>query len=192
MSAHPALQTRLGGITLPASIFCDTRFLTIVDGFAISSLLNLRDGGGTMKSHEPLECNALAAARASHNRLPGVARAMSHLLFAAVISSIVAQRTSATVYSTLDDPLTANGGNALHAVSGNLIVGEEFFTQTGHHHAFLYNGSTFTQLDDPNGVDGGAGHGVSGNTVVGEYYITGGKPRGFIYNGSTYSNLTYP
>ena len=80
---------------------------------------------------------------------------------------------------------------ALHAVSGNQIVGEEWFTNGGLHHAFLYNGSTFTELGYP-GIDHDAAHGVSGSTVVGEYYANGGTPYGFIYNGSSYAPLYSP
>jgi hypothetical protein len=46
-------------------------------------------------------------------------------------------------------------------------------------HGFLYNGSTYTTVDDPLGVKGTEVLGVDGNNVVGTYFDSSDVPHGF-------------
>ena len=67
-------------------------------------------------------------------------------------------------------------------------------------HSFIYDGSTFTPLDDPLaaiGLDtadglGTMATGISGNKVVGIYADTTGVVRSFLFDGTNYSDLSYP
>ena len=64
----------------------------------------------------------------------------------------------------------------------------------GNQHGFLYNGSTYTTLDDPLAIANGGtnAYGVSGNNIVGTYNVSSGMEHGFFYNGSTYTTLDDP
>jgi hypothetical protein len=115
-------------------------------------------------------------------------------------------------YTTLDDPkavgnytlsgLFNSGGTYATGISGTNIVG--YYTDTnGVTHGFLFNGSTYTTLDDPNAggpysefyydVTGGTWVcGIEGNNIVGYYTDNSGNVHGFIYNGSTYTTLDDP
>jgi hypothetical protein len=110
-----------------------------------------------------------------------------------------------SAYTTLNDPL-AGAGNInytqyTHAngISGNLIVGDYIGTANPLSHGFIYNGSTYTTLDDPLGLSGYGTYvtGVDGNLIVGYYGVgipqTASAPssddnHGFIYN---MSNATF-
>ena len=75
-------------------------------------------------------------------------------------------------------------GTYVTGVSGGNVVG--YYVDAGNvSHGFLYNGTTFTTLDDPNAGQG-AGQGtnvtaVSGNNVVGYYQDASGVEHGFLY-----------
>jgi hypothetical protein len=91
-------------------------------------------------------------------------------------------------FTDIDDPLGTEGTEAL-GVSGNDIVG--FYTANGDiRSGFLYNGSTYSTLDDPLGTNTTAS-GVSGGNVVG-YYSNAIGTYGFLYNGTTYTTLNDP
>ena len=81
-------------------------------------------------------------------------------------------------------------------ISGNVIVGNSLpLSSTGvsQFQAVLYNGSTWTTLDDPDGEPGTTvAAGITGNTVVGDYTDAKGLPHGFVYNGSTWTTLDDP
>ena len=53
----------------------------------------------------------------------------------------------------------------------------------------MYNGSSFTNLDDPVGVNGTYITGISGGTIVGSYLDSGGIANGFVYNGSSFTTV---
>ena len=101
-----------------------------------------------------------------------------------------------TTYTTVDDPnATENNssgpnGTYVAGISGNDIVGY-YFEGTGPHgggstsHGFIYNGSTYVSIDDPNANSfGTVVTGIDGNNIVG-YYFTSSGSAGFLYNTST-------
>jgi hypothetical protein len=57
---------------------------------------------------------------------------------------------------------------------------------------FLYNGATFTAINDPLSVEGTFPSGVSGSDIVGSYNDSSGISHGFLYDGSTYTTLDDP
>ena len=86
------------------------------------------------------------------------------------------------VYKNINDPLSTNG-TFVTGISGNNIVG--FFDRYGVNYGFLYNGSTYTTLDDPLAADTGLfgtyPEGISGSKIVGTYYSgIAGSENGFI------------
>jgi hypothetical protein len=87
----------------------------------------------------------------------------------------------------------ATRGTFALGISGNKIVG--YYTDSSSvSHGFLYNGSTYTTLDDPLATPGLAGTfatGISGGNIVGSYGSSTGL-HGFIYNGSSYTTLDVP
>ena len=94
------------------------------------------------------------------------------------------------VWSPLRDPLegmpsqSVSGGTTPFGISGNNVVGT-FDDASNNQHGFLYNGSTWTLLDDPssNNPSGGTiATGISGNLISGDYYTNGADAHGFLYN----------
>jgi len=93
-----------------------------------------------------------------------------------------------STYTTLDDPLGVDGTYAL-GISGNNIVGY-YVDGSSYLHGFLYNGTTYTTLDDPfasefnnpsYGANGGTfASGISGNNIVGYYEDDSGEDHGFV------------
>ena len=83
------------------------------------------------------------------------------------------------------------GGTYASGVSGGSVVG--WYTDVkGDVHGFLYNGGTYTTLDDPDGVGSTYAQGIDGDNIVGWYIDTNGYTHGFIYNGKTYTTLDDP
>jgi len=104
-----------------------------------------------------------------------------------------ASPAASQTFTTLDDPLAGPRGTDAFGISGNNIVGT-YSDSSGKGHGFLYNGSTYTTLNDSLGV-GFAGTqplGISGNNIVGYYSDSLNKGHGFLYNGSTYTTLDDP
>jgi len=89
-----------------------------------------------------------------------------------------------------------SGGTIVSGISGTNIVGW-YVDASDYTHGFLYNGSTYTTLDDPNGVGATYAQGISNNVVVG-YYETnimegdGIGGHGFLYSGGSYSTIDVP
>lgn len=82
-------------------------------------------------------------------------------------------------------------GQVANGISGSDIVG---FSQGSANSSFLYDGSTFSPLIDPNGLAGDGGTiaaGISGTDIVG-YYGNGSGVHGFLYNGGAYATLDDP
>src|SRR5216110_212431 len=73
---------------------------------------------------------------------------LSPLALSVFLCTISASVHAQYTYSTLDYPSTTSG-TAAYGISGNNIVG--FYTDSSAvNHGFLYNGSTYTTLDNPN------------------------------------------
>jgi hypothetical protein len=102
-------------------------------------------------------------------------------------------RLLAESFTTISPPGVnePNGGSAANGINGGNIVGD-YFTNTNEY-GYLYNGSTFTQLNDPFAQNGTIATGVGGNLVVG-YYLNSSGAFSFTYNISnqSYSTLSDP
>ena len=83
------------------------------------------------------------------------------------------------------------GGTFPSGISGGNIVGW-YVDANGYAHGFLYNGSTYTTLDDPHGVGSTYAQGIDGSNIVGWYVDSNGHTHGFLYNGSIYTTLDDP
>src|SRR5208283_4794431 len=96
-------------------------------------------------------------------------------------------------YQSLDYPGAAYGTYCL-GTDGSNVVG--YYGGEIGSHGFLYNGSTFTTLDDPNaGTANGYGtfaEGIDADKIVGYYIDTNSNAHGFLYVGSTYTSLDDP
>lgn len=73
-------------------------------------------------------------------------------------------------------------------IDGNRIVGTYYWG--GGYSGFLYDGSSYTPLNDPLGVRGTYAFGISGNSIVGYYEDKSDIAHGFLYNISTGSYTT--
>ena len=96
-------------------------------------------------------------------------------------------------YHTIDYP--GAGFTGLTAISGNKMVGFYHSFVGGVDHSFIYDGSTFTPLDDPlaaNDLGGTSAFGISGNKVVGSYVDATHAVRSFLFDGTNYSDLISP
>ncbi len=111
---------------------------------------------------------------------------MAVLLWAAAASPSLA-----ITYTTIDDPLAGPYGTFAAGFSGGNIVGG-YYDSLRVNHGFLYNGSTYTTLDDPLGTQGTIADGISGNNIVGSYTDSLQVNHGFLYNGSTCTTLDDP
>jgi hypothetical protein len=96
-------------------------------------------------------------------------------------------------FTSLDDPSASPGSTTALGVSGSNVVGY-YYDASGGAHGFLYNGSTYTTLDDPSAKATGSTYawGVLGSTIVGYYSDNSGRIHGFLDNASTYTTLDDP
>ena len=100
------------------------------------------------------------------------------------------------VWSRLDDPL-GTLGTSLHGVSGVKVVGEFRRTEnsTTVHHSFVYDGTSFSTLDNPFDTTTGSqrtnANGIDGSNVVGSYRDSVGT-HGFLYDGNNWTTLDDP
>lgn len=95
-----------------------------------------------------------------------------------------------TNYVTVDDPLATHVRNPLdnsqpgalgtfvNGIYGNVVVGY-YYDSNYLGHGFLYDGTTYTTIDDPLGVKGTAINGIDGNNLVGSYVDGNGVEHGF-------------
>jgi len=93
-------------------------------------------------------------------------------------------------------PINAPGTSYNYAsgISGKNIVGGYWEKASGWQ-GFLYNGKTYTTLDDPDGVYGTTeAQGIFGKNIVGYYQDASSNYHGFLYNGSTktYTTIDVP
>jgi hypothetical protein len=97
-------------------------------------------------------------------------------------------------FTFLNDPLAGTGtgqGTRAAGIYGSTIVGQ-YTDSNNQTHGFIYNGSSFTTLDDPLASGVTTAWGVYGNNVVGYYRDSHGADHGFLYNGSTYTTMDDP
>ena len=135
----------------------------------------------------------LAAYAWRRRRLNRLTFTMFCLLFAILLC--VPANAQTFTFKTLDDPLAGKNnfywGTQAFGISGSNIVGR-YIDSSLQYHGFIYDGSTYTTLDDTSAGAGGiADSGISGSNIVG-YYQQGLMWHGFLYNGSTYTTLDDP
>src|SRR5271165_6129026 len=83
-----------------------------------------------------------------------------------LVLSIVANDSNAQTFTKIDDPL---GSTTPCGISGNNVVGA-YTDSSRNTHGFVYNGSTYTTLDDPLATNGTEATGISGSNIVGPYF----------------------
>jgi hypothetical protein len=105
-------------------------------------------------------------------------------------------------YESLDDPAAslANGGTMAEGVYGTNVVGNYFDTQ-GISHAFLFNGTTYSNFDVPGSIATNSGTkvyygtdalGISANAIVGWYTSANTSIHGFILKNGIFTTLDEP
>ena len=97
-------------------------------------------------------------------------------------------------FTFLNDPLAGTGsgqGTRAAGIYGSTIVGQ-YTDSNNETHGFIYNGTSYTTLDDPLADGVTTAWGVYGNNVVGYYRDSQGVDHGFLYNGSSYTTLDDP
>ncbi len=68
-----------------------------------------------------------------------------------------------------------------------------YFDSSNKAHGFLYNGGSYTTLDDPLGVNGTFAQGISdAGEIVGVYVDSNNKTHGFLYSSHTYTTIDDP
>jgi probable HAF family extracellular repeat protein len=83
-------------------------------------------------------------------------------------------------YTTIDDPLGANGTFAYGISDAGQIVGT-YVDSSNKTHGFLYSGGTYTTIDDPLGANGTTAFGINdAGQIVGQYIDGGGFEHGFL------------
>ena len=95
-------------------------------------------------------------------------------------------------FRTLDDNNPYAVETYAYGISGNNVVGLFSSSYNNDANGFIYNGSTYTTLNDPLGERGTELFAISGNNIVGAYWDAFYHLYNFIYNGSTYTTLNDP
>jgi hypothetical protein len=98
-------------------------------------------------------------------------------------------------YNTLDDPLThwdhstgADNASGAFGISGNKIVGQ-YLDSSLNFHGYVYDGTSFTTLDDPNIAVGDEWCvGIDGDNIIG----IDGLGHSYVYDGSTFKSIAVP
>jgi hypothetical protein len=98
-------------------------------------------------------------------------------------------------YTTLQDPTASFSGGSTWAngIDGNNVVG--YYTLGNNNpltYGFLFNGSSYSTINDPLGAMGTIPNGISGNNIVGYYTDSNGYNHGFLFNGNSYTSLNFP
>lgn len=145
----------------------------------------LYNGSGYVRLDDPLSANSTLANGISGKNIVGGYHDASNRLHGFLFDG--------TSYHTIDYPGIV-GDCVLTAISGNKIVGYYTEALSAFSHSFIYNGSTFTPLDDPSAANGlgTAATSISGNKVVGNYFDAAGVVRSFLFDGANFSDLNYP
>jgi hypothetical protein len=110
-----------------------------------------------------------------------------------LVSLAATHAFGAVIYTTIDHPQAGPGGTTPYSIDGGRIVGS-YLDASGATHGFLYNGTTWTTLDDPLAAAprGTVAYGVSGPTLCGTYVSSTGQTLGFLYDGTNWTTLEHP
>jgi hypothetical protein len=93
-------------------------------------------------------------------------------------------------FQNIQDPDGFEGTQAL-AIDGNDIVGDYGHSGANPTHGFLYNGSSYQTIDNPNGSDTVAS-GIYNGTIVGSFTNSVSQSQGFIDASGTFTTLSGP
>jgi hypothetical protein len=119
---------------------------------------------------------------------------MQRCLSVVVVVVALAGHASAVSYTIIDHPLVQynglNTGTVILDVQGNKYVGA--YDAGGVRHGFLYDGTTYTTIDNPLGVKGTTLSGIDGNNIVGQYLDSASVPHDFIYDGTSFTTINPP
>src|SRR5579872_3794721 len=91
-------------------------------------------------------------------------------------------------FTSLDAP--GSTGTDVYGISGGNIVGQ--YNAGSSSYGFLYNGTTWTTLNDPSATNWTAANGISGGNIVGQYSDGSRYAHGYTYNGTTFTTLDDP
>ncbi len=121
--------------------------------------------------------------RAMNLRSTLVNSGLTAVMCAAISSGVHAQ------YTTVRPPAAYIASEA-NGTDGLNVVGD-MWTSTGGYAGWLYNGSTFSTLNDPLASNNTQLSCVYGNLIGGQYTDAQGHQHGFVYDGTTYTTLPY-
>jgi hypothetical protein len=96
-------------------------------------------------------------------------------------------------FTPIDDPNAGTLGTSVNDISGNLIVGS-YFDSNSLQHGFIYDGASYQNIDDPLAntaiANSNQALGIFGNTIVGSYYDN--DSHGYIYDGTQFHTFDDP
>ena len=104
--------------------------------------------------------------------------------------SVLGYLYDGSTYTTIQYPL-AGATTVPLGISGSRVVGRYFNNDEQRDESFLWDGNTYTNIDDPDGVETRV-KGINGQNIVGFYYDSSAMVHGFIYDGSLYTTLDHP
>jgi hypothetical protein len=112
---------------------------------------------------------------------------LSLLVAVGLIGSTSASVIASYDFTALNIP-TAISAEA-HGTSGGSVVGS-YSTRT--QNGFIFNGSSYTTLNNPLGIYGTDLTGIDGNNIIGFYNDGVHSMNGFIFNGTSFASLNHP
>jgi probable HAF family extracellular repeat protein len=97
-------------------------------------------------------------------------------------------------YLNAPGTLTANGYTAANGINNaGQVVGDYETTYGSNDQGFLYNGSSYTTISDPLGVNGTVAEGINDNgVIVGFFTDASNKQHGFIDNNGVFTTIDNP
>src|SRR5213075_2207170 len=81
-------------------------------------------------------------------RMPVTTNVSRLALTTLLVSFLATSAFGAVIYTTIDHPQAGPGGTTPYSIDGGRIVGS-YLDASGATHGFLYDGTTWTTLDDP-------------------------------------------
>lgn len=110
-------------------------------------------------------------------------------VLAALLMAVGAQHAWAISFTTIDYPGSIN--TVAYGIDGTNIVGQ-YEDISNNAHGFLFDGSTYTALNNPTAPNKTYARAISGGNIVGHYTDGSGLNHGFLYDGSTWTTLNAP
>ncbi len=96
-------------------------------------------------------------------------------------------------FADIADPSAGPNGTAAIGINNAGDVVGFYFDSSGNPNGFLFNGSTYKNIDDPSAVNGTYAYGINNlGDVVGEYLDASSDAHGFLYDGTNYWTIDDP